>query len=83
VEVGVLAEALEHLEALGNRGGTGRFARVFVGLGEGWLAPRGTQATAEDVEAHLDAVSATEPFSVPTSIVDEVLEICARVGISL
>jgi NAD(P)-dependent dehydrogenase (short-subunit alcohol dehydrogenase family) len=63
--------------------GAGRFARVFVGLGEGWLAPGGSQPTAEDVESHLDAVSATEPFSVPMSIVDEVLEICARVGVAL
>jgi NAD(P)-dependent dehydrogenase (short-subunit alcohol dehydrogenase family) len=63
--------------------GAGRFARAFVGLGEGWVAPRDTQPTAEDVEAHLDEVSATEPFIVPMSIVDEVLEICGRVGISL
>jgi NAD(P)-dependent dehydrogenase (short-subunit alcohol dehydrogenase family) len=63
--------------------GAGRFARAFVGLGQGWLAPPGTEPTAEDVEANLDAISATEPFSVPMSIVDEVLEICARVGIAL
>jgi NAD(P)-dependent dehydrogenase (short-subunit alcohol dehydrogenase family) len=63
--------------------GAGRFARVFVGLGKGWLAPRGTPPTADDVESHLEDVSATEPFSVPMSIVDEVLEICTRLGIPL
>jgi NAD(P)-dependent dehydrogenase (short-subunit alcohol dehydrogenase family) len=61
--------------------GAGRFARAFVGLGEGWVAPAGTGPTAEDVEANLDKVSATEPFTVPMSIVDEVVAIAARVGI--
>lgn len=60
----------------------GRFARVFVGLGEGWLAKPGSHPTAEDIAAHLPSVSATEPFTVPMSIVDEVLDICARLGIT-
>ncbi len=63
--------------------GGGRFARVFAGLGPGWLAPRDSQPTADDIHAHLGAVSATEPFTVPMSIVDEVIEICTRLGISL
>src|SRR5262249_25469533 len=63
--------------------GAGRYARVFAGLGAGWCAPRGAVPTADDIEANLDAVTATEPFSVPGSIVDEVIEICTRVGISL
>lgn len=60
----------------------GRFARVFVGLGEGWLAESGSNPTAEDVAAHLATVSATEPFTVPMSIFDEVLGICDRLGIT-
>jgi NAD(P)-dependent dehydrogenase (short-subunit alcohol dehydrogenase family) len=55
--------------------GAGRYARVFVGLGEGWSAPRGARPTAEDIEANVDAVAATEPFTVPTSIYDEVEQI--------
>jgi NAD(P)-dependent dehydrogenase (short-subunit alcohol dehydrogenase family) len=61
----------------------GRFSRVFVGLGDGWVASRGTKPTAEDIEAHLDEVSATEPFMVPTSIFDEVAQTCERLGISV
>jgi NAD(P)-dependent dehydrogenase (short-subunit alcohol dehydrogenase family) len=61
----------------------GRFARVFVGLGEGWLAERGSLPTAEDIVAHLGEVSATEPFSVPRSIVDEVVGVCDRLGIAV
>jgi len=60
----------------------GRFARVFVGLGEGWTGKPGEVTTAEDVAEHLAEVSATEPFRVPTSIVDEVLDVCRRLGIT-
>jgi NAD(P)-dependent dehydrogenase (short-subunit alcohol dehydrogenase family) len=61
----------------------GRFARVFVGLGDGWVASSDTPPTAEAIEAHLAEVSATEPFTVPGSIFDEVTQICARIGIPL
>jgi len=60
----------------------GRFARVFVGLGRGWVAESGSEPGADDIEAHLPEVSATEPFVVPSSIFDEVAEICARLGIT-
>jgi NAD(P)-dependent dehydrogenase (short-subunit alcohol dehydrogenase family) len=60
----------------------GRYARVFVGLGAGWLADAETEPTAEDILAHLDEVSATDKFIVPESIVDEVLAVCDRLGIS-
>jgi NAD(P)-dependent dehydrogenase (short-subunit alcohol dehydrogenase family) len=60
----------------------GRFARVFVGLGHGWVAESGRDLTADDIVAHLSDVSATEPFTVPMSIFDEVLGICERLGIT-
>jgi NAD(P)-dependent dehydrogenase (short-subunit alcohol dehydrogenase family) len=62
--------------------GAGRYARVFIGLGQGWLAERGSRPSAEDIAAHLDEISATEPFAVPASIFEEVAEICARIGIT-
>ena len=61
----------------------GRFARVFVGLGEGWVASSDTPPTAEEIHAHLAEVAATEPFTVPASIFDEVTQICSRIGVSL
>ncbi len=61
--------------------GAGRYARVFAGLAEGWLAERGGTPTAEDVAAHLAEVSATDSFVIPGSIFDEVLGICSRLGI--
>jgi NAD(P)-dependent dehydrogenase (short-subunit alcohol dehydrogenase family) len=60
----------------------GRFARVFVGLGDGWLAEPGSKPAAEDVAEHLTEVVATEPFTVPASIFDEVADICSRLGIT-
>jgi NAD(P)-dependent dehydrogenase (short-subunit alcohol dehydrogenase family) len=60
----------------------GRFARVFVGLAEGWLAEPGSAPTADDVAAHSGEISATEPFTVPSSIFDEVAAICTRLGIT-
>jgi NAD(P)-dependent dehydrogenase (short-subunit alcohol dehydrogenase family) len=60
----------------------GRFARVFVGLGHGWLAKSGSNLTADDIAAHFTDVSATEPFTVPMSIFDEVLGVCERLGIT-
>ena len=60
----------------------GRYARVFVGLGAGWLADADSVPSAEDIETHLAEVSATDSFIVPSSIVDEVLEVCSRRGVS-
>ena len=63
--------------------GAGRFARVFVGLAQGWLADSGSQPTAEDIAANLAAVSATQPFTIPMSIEEEVMAICERVGVTI
>jgi NAD(P)-dependent dehydrogenase (short-subunit alcohol dehydrogenase family) len=60
----------------------GRFARAFVGLGEGWAAPRGTTPTAEDIATHWDAISAADPHTIPMSIFDEVADLCARLDIT-
>jgi NAD(P)-dependent dehydrogenase (short-subunit alcohol dehydrogenase family) len=61
----------------------GRFARVFVGLGEGWLAEPDSRPTAEDIAAHLPEITATTPFSVPASIFEEVFAVCDRLGINV
>lgn len=60
----------------------GRYARVFTGLGEGWIADSDDDPTADDILAHIGEVSATEKFIVPDTIVDEVLAVCDRLGIS-
>jgi NAD(P)-dependent dehydrogenase (short-subunit alcohol dehydrogenase family) len=67
----------------------GRFARVFVGLGAGWVADSNGDGdgdgapSAEDIAAHLSEVSATEPFTVPGSIFEEVFGVCAQRGVDV
>jgi NAD(P)-dependent dehydrogenase (short-subunit alcohol dehydrogenase family) len=60
----------------------GRFARVFVGLGEGWFAEPDSNPTADDIAARLSEVSATEPFTVPGSIFEEVFAVAAQLGVT-
>jgi len=60
----------------------GRFARVFVGLGEGWLAAPDSNPTADDIAANLAEIAATEPFTVPGSIYEEVFAVTERLGVT-
>lgn len=60
----------------------GRFARVFVGLGEGWMAPPDSNPSADDIATHLAEVAATEPFTIPGSIYDEVFGVTERLGVT-
>jgi NAD(P)-dependent dehydrogenase (short-subunit alcohol dehydrogenase family) len=51
--------------------GGGRYARIFVGLGKGWVAPRDTIPSPEDIAANLDAIRQTGGFTIPDSIAGE------------
>ena len=62
--------------------GAGRYARVFAGLASGWVAECAGDPSADDVAAHFAEVSATESFTIPESIFDEVFAICGRLGIT-
>lgn len=53
--------------------GGGRIARVFVGLGPGWMAGKGVVPTPEDVAEHLDEIRATDPYTVPGQATDEMM----------
>jgi NAD(P)-dependent dehydrogenase (short-subunit alcohol dehydrogenase family) len=61
----------------------GRYARVFVGLGQGWLAEPGSKPTAEDIASNLTQIARTEVSTIPGAISDEVADICARLGVPL
>jgi NAD(P)-dependent dehydrogenase (short-subunit alcohol dehydrogenase family) len=60
----------------------GRYARVFIGLAQGWLAERGTEPTADDVAAHISEISATESFTIPETNYEEVFQMYERLGVS-
>jgi NAD(P)-dependent dehydrogenase (short-subunit alcohol dehydrogenase family) len=49
----------------------GRYARVFVGFGEGWVGPRDVAPTADDIDAHWGEITARERFSEPRCLEDE------------
>jgi len=61
--------------------GAGRYASAFVGLTEGWLADPETVATPEDIEKHLDEITATEGYTIPMALKDETVGLMKRVGI--
>jgi NAD(P)-dependent dehydrogenase (short-subunit alcohol dehydrogenase family) len=56
----------------------GRYARVSVALADGWLADGSEVPTADDIAAHMNVISATEPYYLPENIVDEVMEVFRR-----
>lgn len=51
--------------------GGGRFGRVFIGVADGWLAPSGTCATAEDIAAHLPEIEDRSSYQIPQTSLDE------------
>jgi NAD(P)-dependent dehydrogenase (short-subunit alcohol dehydrogenase family) len=51
--------------------GGNRFGRVFVAVADGWLAPQGTCATAEDIEAHLAEIEDRSSYAIPPTSLDE------------
>jgi NAD(P)-dependent dehydrogenase (short-subunit alcohol dehydrogenase family) len=66
------SEANERTHEVYSVGG-GRFARIFVGLTQGWTADggAGTVVAAEDVQANMDAIRNEDGYIVPSSIADE------------
>jgi len=49
----------------------GRYARIFVGLGQGWVAKKGTTPSVEEIAANMDAIRNTDSFTIPDSIAGE------------
>jgi len=64
--------------AVGNR-----FAQVFLGVGDGWLADRGEVPTVEDIAINFDRICSTVGFAIPASMVDEYRMIGQAVEIEL
>jgi NAD(P)-dependent dehydrogenase (short-subunit alcohol dehydrogenase family) len=61
----------------------GRYARVFVGLSEGWLPDTEVVAKAEDIAARFAEVSGTDQFTVPGNIYEELFSVVGRLGVDL
>jgi NAD(P)-dependent dehydrogenase (short-subunit alcohol dehydrogenase family) len=58
----------------------GRYARVFVGLARGWLAPDPEAITIEDVVEHLDEIRDQEGYTVPLGNFEETATVAEMLG---
>ncbi len=64
------SEACELTHEIFDVGG-GRYARIFLGMGSGWVAPKGQVPSAEEIRDNLDAIRDPEGYVIPASIADE------------
>jgi len=48
----------------------GRYARIFIGMCRGWVAPGGAATEAEDILAHWDAIRDPTDYLVPEGVAD-------------
>ena len=58
----------------------GRYARVFVGIAEGWLAADETDVTAEQIADHMRQIRDLSNWSAPNWLFDEVREVVQRIA---
>ena len=65
-------------------------AVVVTGAGRGMgrlyaleLARRGASVVSNDIAAHIDEIAAPDPYTIPGSIVDEVLQVCQLLEIGV
>ncbi|HTX12833.1 MAG TPA: SDR family NAD(P)-dependent oxidoreductase [Solirubrobacteraceae bacterium] len=59
----------------------GRFARVFIGVTDGWGGVSEDPSTAEDVAQHLDEIRDLSRYEVPVSVVDEYRIVAERLAL--
>jgi NAD(P)-dependent dehydrogenase (short-subunit alcohol dehydrogenase family) len=57
----------------------GRYARVFVGVADGWLAPDQDSISAENVAAHMGEIRDLSNHSVPMWLFEEMRDVAERV----
>ena len=51
--------------------GGGRYARIFVGMCNGWVSPSGKVPAAEDILDNIDLIRDRTDYTIPESIADE------------
>jgi NAD(P)-dependent dehydrogenase (short-subunit alcohol dehydrogenase family) len=51
--------------------GGGRYARVFIGMGKGWVTAKGKKPVAEDILDNIDVIRDIESYIIPQSIAEE------------
>lgn len=58
----------------------GRYAEVFIGVAEGWIADGEEPPSPAEVAARVDAIEDRSEFDVPSSVFDEVAKVAARLS---
>ncbi len=56
----------------------GRYARVFIGVSDGWMADGSTPPSAEELVGHLSAIDGLARWTLPLSAEDELTEVAER-----
>jgi NAD(P)-dependent dehydrogenase (short-subunit alcohol dehydrogenase family) len=51
--------------------GGGRYARIFIGMNQGWAKGPGQPATVEEIAAHMDEIRDPSGYIIPNGIGDE------------
>ncbi len=51
--------------------GGGRYARIFIGMNEGWAKGPGVPASVEEIASHMDEIRNPEGYIIPSGIGDE------------
>ena len=51
--------------------GGGRYARIFIGMNQGWAKGPGQPATVEEIAAHIDEIRNPDGYIIPNGIGDE------------
>ncbi len=57
--------------------GGGRYARIFIGMGQGWFKGAGEAATVEEIASNWDAIHSDAGYVIPDSIADEMKALLA------
>ncbi|MBW2313808.1 MAG: SDR family oxidoreductase [Deltaproteobacteria bacterium] len=70
LSVYLVSEACEHTREIYDVGG-GRYARIFIGMNEGWTKGAGEPATVEEIAANIDQIRDTSEYTIPDSIAGE------------
>jgi NAD(P)-dependent dehydrogenase (short-subunit alcohol dehydrogenase family) len=66
----LVSEACELTHEIFDVGG-GRYARIFIGMNEGWAKGPGVPASVEEIAANLDKIRDPSGYIIPTGIGDE------------
>jgi len=70
------SEQCEETHSIYSVGG-GRYARIFIGMAQGWFSGVGTPATVEEIASNWNTIHSDEGYVIPDSIAEEMKALIA------